>query len=96
MHFTRIKCSSTCHLTAQCTTVGSNCKLNWFSLILVVPGLWQSECLSDDEYQNLRPNNWTMSLTKVVALSAEKCKATIAAFKEAEVEPPELLLCKQT
>ena len=79
-----------------CTIVGSNCKLHWFSLILVLPGLWQSECLSEDECQNLHPISWEISLTKVVALSAEKCKAAIAAFKVAEVEPPELLLCKQT
>ena len=81
-------------MTPQCTTVGSNCKLNWFSLLLVVPGLWQSECLTEDEYQNLWFNNWEISLTKVVAWSAEKCKTAIAAFKKGEVEPPEVLLCK--
>ena len=65
------------------------------SLIVVVPVLRHSKCLTDDECRNIRPNAWETALTEIVALSEEKSKAAIATFKEAKVDPPELLLCKQ-
>ena len=73
----------------------SNC--NSFFLIVVVPVLRDSKCLTDDECQKCTIDNWMFTLTrKIVALSAEESKSVIATFKEAEVDPPELLLCKQT
>lgn len=88
----QLQCGSQNYTVDEDTLNGSHCISSFMTL--VVPVLLHSECLTDDECLKLSLHDWNISLTKIVALSEKKSKTAIATFKEAEVDPPEILLCK--